>query len=255
MDISKRKEVEKTLVLYQKDLEKLVEERSKQLRESERLAAIGATAGMVGHDIRNPLQSIIGEVYLLKSELDSIPDIAVRENLKESLDSIDENIGYINKIVQDLQDFAKPIKPNVQEIDLEVLCQELLLKSRIPKNIVASCEISKNTKKIISDPTLLKRILRNLVDNAVQAMPTGGTLEIKTFRKTDDVIITVQDTGNGVPETARTKLFTPLFTTKAKGQGFGLAVVKRMSENLGGTVTFETETGHGTKFIVKLPLE
>ena len=106
---------------------------------------------------------------------------------------------------------------------------------------------------LVSDPDLLKRILSNLVSNAVQAMPQGGTLDIRAFKDADAVVITVEDTGVGIPEEVRPKLFTPLFTTKSKGQGFGLAVVKRMTEALGGKVSLESEVGKGTTFIILLP--
>ena len=252
-DITKRKETEEKLAIYQKDLESLIDERTKQLKDSERLAAIGATAGMVGHDIRNPLQVIVSDIYLAKSELDSIQDVELKQRLKKNLEGIDESVFYINKIVQDLQDFGKPIMPTEQETDLETLCQEVLNEIMIPKNVVASCEIQKNIKKMISDPTLLKRIITNLVINAVQAMPQGGKLEVKAVQKAGDTIITVQDTGVGIAEGLKSKLFNPLVTTKAKGQGFGLAAVKRLTEALGGAVTFESQVGKGTEFIIRLP--
>jgi signal transduction histidine kinase len=84
-------------------------------------------------------------------------------------------------------------------------------------------------------------------------MPDGGKLTVQAHREKTTVIITVQDTGVGIPEEAKDKLFTPLFTTKAKGQGFGLAVVKRLTEALGGTVTFESREGKGTTFTIILP--
>ena len=86
-------------------------------------------------------------------------------------------------------------------------------------------------------------------------MPNGGELKIHASKEANDVIMTVKDTGVGIPEKAKGKLFTPLFTTKSKGQGFGLAVVKRMTESLGGTVTFESEEGKGTTFFVRLPFK
>ncbi len=224
-----------------------------QLRNNERLAAIGSTAGMVGHDIRNPLQSIINDLYLAKEDLKSMLEGEDKRSLRESLESIEENLNYINKIVADLQDYARPLSPVTQTTDLEKLCEEVLLKTRLPRKIQASCSVEENAKTIISDPTLIKRIIGNLVNNAVQAMPDRGNLEIKACRESDEVVITVQDTGLGVSDEHKDKLFTPLFTTKAKGQGFGLAVVKRMTEALGGTVTFESEKGKGTKFIIRLP--
>ncbi len=93
----------------------------------------------------------------------------------------------------------------------------------------------------------------NLVTNAVQAMAEGGTLTIHAYQNENYVIVDVKDTGVGIPQEAQNKLFTPMFTTKAKGQGFGLAVVKRMTEALGGTVTFESQEGKGTTFALHLP--
>ena len=105
-DVTERKKAERALEKRAKNLESLVEERTKALRDSERLAAIGATAGMVGHDIRNPLQAIISDVYLAKTELASISDSEEKKNTLESLQEIEKNVDYINKIVADLQDFA-----------------------------------------------------------------------------------------------------------------------------------------------------
>lgn len=252
-DITRRKELERKLQDYTANLEKLVEVRTMQLKDAERLATIGSTAGMVGHDIRNPLQAIVGDLYLAKSDLASMPENEEKEGLQESLAEIEKNVEYIDKIVQDLQDFARPLNPVARETDLEEVCNEVLFKSAIEGNVEASYEVQNEAKKLISDPDLLKRILSNLVSNAVQAMPMGGKLMIQGFKDADAVVITVEDTGVGIPEEARPKLFTPLFTTKAKGQGFGLVVIKRMTEALGGSVTFESEKGKGTKFFVRLP--
>jgi signal transduction histidine kinase len=252
-DITERKQMEAKLEGYSKHLEDLVEERTKQLRDAERLAAIGQTAGMVGHDIRNPLQAITSDVYLAKTELASTPESEEKKNALESLDEVEKNVEYINKIVADLQDYARSIKPMVQETDLEAIIENLLLKNDAPKNIKVSSSVENDSKKIVADPDLLKRILYNLMTNAVQAMPEGGKLSVHAYRNGGDNVITVKDTGMGIPEEAKSKLFTPLFTTKAKGQGLGLAVAKRMTEAIGGTVTFESQEGKGTTFIVRLP--
>ena len=105
----------------------------------------------------------------------------------------------------------------------------------------------------MKDSTFINRIMVNLVSNAVQAMPNGGKIIIKAYKEASDVVIDVTDTGSGIPDALKNKLFTPMFTTKAKGQGFGLPVIKRMTEALGGTVTFESEEGKGTIFTVRLP--
>jgi two-component system CheB/CheR fusion protein len=228
-------------------------ENARKLKDAERLATIGATAGMVGHDIRNPLQAITSDVYLAKTDLSEVPEGEAKEGIKESLESIEKNTEYINKIVADLQDYAKTITPAAQETDLEGLCNEVLFKNGIPENISAFCQVEQQAKEIVVDPMLVKRILSNLVNNAVQAMPKGGKLSIHACQDEGKIVITVEDTGVGIPEEVKPKLFTPLFTTKSKGQGFGLAVVKRVTEALGGTVSFESEHGKGTKFIVRLP--
>ena len=252
-DITERKKAERELEKRAKNLESLVEERTRALRDSERLAAIGATAGMVGHDIRNPLQAITSDVYLLKTELVSMPDGEDKKNAKESLDGIEKNVDYINKIVADLQDFARPLKPNAEETDLKIIIDELLTKNSLPKNVKVSVKVETDTMKVVADSAYINRIMYNLVINAVQAMPKGGKLTIHSYKEANDVLITVKDTGVGIPEKVKSKLFTPMFTTKSKGQGFGLAVIKRMTEALGGTVTFESQEGKGTTFTIRLP--
>jgi PAS domain S-box-containing protein len=260
-DITERKKAEEALresehklEEYSKNLEKLVEERTKQLKDSERLAAIGATAGMVGHDIRNPLQAITGDVFLVKSELDSMPESDEKKNAIESLDEIGKNIDYINKIVQDLQDFARPLNPNVEESDLKEIVETIIKKSNnIPKNVKVTVQVADNARKIMADIYYLNRILFNLITNSIQAMPNGGKLRIMATKDNDGTVLSVEDTGRGIPKEIQAKMFTIMFTTKAKGQGFGLPVVKRMSESLGGTVSFKSEEGKGTTFIVRLP--
>jgi len=253
-DNTARVNAENSLEENNQNLEKLVEERTKQLKDSERLAAIGATAGMVGHDIRNPLQAITGDLYLTKTELDSIPESKERKNALENLAEIEKNIDYINKIVADLQDFARPLKPRIEEIDLKLIIDDLISKNGLPQNVKVSVKIESGARKVVADSAYINRIMYNLVNNGVQAMPEGGNLNIHTYRRENDIVIAVKDTGVGIPESIKNKLFTPMFTTKSKGQGFGLAVVKRMTEALGGTVTFESKEGKGTTFIVSLPL-
>jgi PAS domain S-box-containing protein len=247
-------ENEKELKAHSEHLEALVEERTKKLRDSERMAAIGETAGMVGHDIRNPLQSITGELYLARTNLADLPDTHTKEDLKESIGYIEEQLTYVNKIVQDLQDYAKTPKPQLQETDLEKAVQDVLSTVNIPENITVSSAIEAGFPKICTDPLYLKRVLTNLTSNAVQAMPKGGKIAITATCKDKKIFITVADTGEGIPNDIKDKLFKPLFTTKAKGQGFGLAVVKKLTEALNGKVTVESQLGKGTRFTVELPM-
>jgi PAS domain S-box-containing protein len=244
---------EEALKENNRNLEFLIEERTKQLKDSERLAAIGATAGMVGHDIRNPLQAITGDVYLLKEELKGMPEREIKSSVEESLAGIEKNVDYINKIVADLQDFARPLNSHIEEVNLKLVIEDLLAKNVVPENVKVKVRVEAAVEKIMVDYTFISRIMVNLVNNAVQAMPKGGKLTIHAFKEANDVLITMEDTGVGIPEKVKDKLFAPMFTTKSKGQGFGLAVIKRMTEALGGKVTFESQEDKGTTFTVRLP--
>jgi PAS domain S-box-containing protein len=224
-----------------------------ELEDAKRLSAIGATAGMVGHDIRNPLQAVLSETYLLKEDLKAMPDNETKKDVVESLDSIENNVLYINKIVQDLQDYARPITPEIAEVNLSNVFASIFKNVTIPDSIKLSLSIE-GLEKIRTDPMLLQRALTNLVTNAVQAMPNGGELKIKGQKSNGGVVVTVADTGVGIPEEVKPRLFAPMMTTKAKGQGFGLAVSKRLVEALNGNISFESEHGKGTTFRVELPL-
>ena len=239
---------------YANQMEHLANERAEKLKDAERLAAIGATAGMVGHDIRNPLQAIIGELYLAKDNLISLPEGDCKESLHETIATIEEQVDYINKIVTDLQDFAKPLIPCMEETNLQNIIQSTLPMMHISETVDVELALQKELPNFNSDTAYIKRVITNLISNAVQAMPKGGKLTIRTYRENNSAILVVEDTGVGIPESARAKLFQPLFTTKSKGQGFGLAVCKRLVEAMGGTITFESEESKGTKFTVKLPM-
>jgi PAS domain S-box-containing protein len=261
MDITERRMLQEKLEEsavrveeYATQMEELANQRLEQLKNSERLAAIGATAGMVGHDIRNPLQAITSDVYLAKTDLIAVPDSKEKKSIQESLEEIEKNVDYINKIVADLQDYARPLSPNLEETNLEQIVHSVLANINVPGNVAVKHSIRKDFPKLKLDQSYIQRILTNLSNNAIQAMPKGGKLTITAFAKNGKAIITVEDTGEGIPESFRNKLFTPLATTKSKGQGFGLSVVKRLTEGMGGTVTFESAVGKGTKFIIELPM-
>jgi signal transduction histidine kinase len=239
---------------YTQLLEQLVKRQKKQLKEAERLAAIGQTAGMVGHDIRNPLQAIICELYLAKVELQEMPQCKTKDSIKDSITFIEEQITYINKIVSDLQDYARPLRPEFNEVCISEIVKDSISTVAFPKNIHLNVQAEKQIPKIKLDQLMLKRVLVNLMTNSVQAMPKGGRLTIKTRLEGCNVKVFVEDTGVGIPAEVRHKIFQPLMTTKSKGQGFGLAVAKRLIEALNGTIGFESERGVGTKFIITFPV-
>lgn len=230
----------------------IVEDKTEE-EQNKRLSAIGATAGMVGHDIRNPLQAIEGDVYLLKDYLTSMPESETKADVDQSLDEIDKNVGYINKIVADLQDYARPLNPEYTQTNMHDLVTNVLQNTDLPGNVEVAVKVDCSFEWK-TDPTLVRRAVTNLIINAIQAMPKGGKLEVAAAQSGAEAVITVCDTGTGIPDEVKPKLFTPMMTTKAKGQGLGLAVVKRLIEALKGSITFESELGKGTKFTIRLPL-
>jgi two-component system sensor kinase FixL len=253
-EISLQKQQQKSLEEHAGVLEQIVQDREKRFKETERLVAIGQTAGMVGHDLRNPLQALTGELYLAKNELSSFPQGEARNNLEESIRVMEEQILYMDKIVSDLQAFVQPIRIDKTPVGLQELLSGVMQTVTIPSNVAIRLENTGGALQIRVDPHLLKRVLINLVTNAVQAMPSGGRLYVSAnVDSRGHVSISVEDTGVGIPDGIKSQIFTPLFTTKPRGQGFGLAVCKRVIEAHGGTICFESSEGKGTRFTVDFP--
>jgi signal transduction histidine kinase len=182
-----------------------------------------------------------------------MPDMPTKSDVSESLEEIEKNIGYINKIVADLQDYSRTIRPEYCNVNLYDLIISIFRPIAIPENVNPSIEIDPAIY-LQTDPTLFARIVTNLVINAIQAMPDGGKLIFQALKNESMIVFSVEDTGIGIPDEVKPKLFTPMVTTKSKGQGLGLAVVKRLVEALNGTVNFESSKGKGTKFIIELPI-
>ena len=229
-----------------------------RLKERERMATIGETSAMVGHDLRNPLQV----VYMLGSRLNKkisvLRDGGVDESELSELEYIEtklkEQTNYMNKIVSDLQDFSKNINLVYEDTDMEQVVVEVVGTLKVPDNVEFSVTMDEGLRGVRTDGNLLKRILTNLLTNSIQAMPEGGSLAVTGTVSGDMATIVVSDTGIGISEENMSKLFQPLFTTKAKGTGLGLAVCKRIVEAHGGEISFESEEGVGTSFTIKFPL-
>lgn len=224
------------------------------LKENERMAAIGETAAMVGHDLRNPLQVIVGSIDLIKKRLNKRGDSSDGREIEKWVDKIDAQTDYMNKIVSDLQDYSRNIKPTREEADVEALMGDVVSSVDIPGDVDVSIVLDEGLPGISVDETLMKRLFTNLILNAVQAMPDGGSLSIRGSLQGDDVVISVEDTGVGIREENLDEIFKPLFTSKAKGTGFGLPVCKRIVDAHGGTISVESEEGVGSTFTVKLPV-
>ena len=143
------------------------------MEDAERLAVVGQTADMVGHDIRKPLQAIVSATYLAKKDLAALPKSKIKENIVESMKEIEDQADYISKIVADLQGFSRPLKPFNEETELNKLIDDLLITLDINENIKVTSEVGYNVQKVKVDPAYVKRILTNLIINAEQAMPKG----------------------------------------------------------------------------------
>jgi PAS domain S-box-containing protein len=255
-DITERKQMQKKLEEYSQYLEKLVEERTKALKEaqeqlikSERLAAIGQVAAMVGHDLRNPLTSIAGATYYLKKKLWRNIDATARKMFR----IIERDVEYSNDVLADLLDYSREIKLNFVEATPKALLREVLSTFKIPKRIEVADETTEDP--MIVDKEKLKRVFVNIIKNAIAAMPKGGKLTISSRKIDDSIEISFTDTGVGVSKEVLEKIWTPFFTTKAKGLGLGLPICKRIVDAHDGKITVESTPNKGTKFTVTIPVK
>jgi PAS domain S-box-containing protein len=242
---------------YSEHLEEKVEERTQELRgvqrqllKSERLAAIGELAGMVGHDLRNPLTGITGATYYLRTKYGSKID----NRGKEMLEIIEKDIVHSNKIINDLLEYSREIKLEVTETSPKQLLKEALSFVPVPKNIQLVNNLQ-GRPRISVDIERMRRVFINIIKNAFDAMPNGGRLTITTKKVTNSLAFTFSDTGVGMSKETMSKLWTPLFTTKARGMGFGLPICKRILEAHGGKISVESEIDRGTTFTVTVPIE
>ena len=221
-----------------------------ELAKSQRLATIGETASMVGHDLRNLLQGIAGAVYYLATK--ERPKLSRRG--RKMLQLIEEGIGRSDKIIDDLLEYSRELRLELSETNLKPIIEDALAKVKIPKGIRV-VNSTKNQPSMRLDLEKMRRVFLNLTVNAVDAMPKGGTLTITSTRSGDNVDITFKDTGEGMTAETLAKLWSPLFTTKAKGMGFGLPVARRLVEAHGGSISVESKLGRGSTFTVRLPIK
>ena len=250
-----RKVLERKVKNYSEHLKCMVDLRTAQLKDanerlvnSERLAAIGELAGMVGHDLRNPLTGIKNAAYFLKKK-----GLAISETqFKEMLETIDKCIDHSNKIINDLLDYSRKMRLELTKYAAHTLVDEATRMIQVPDRIRIVNHVHEETQ-IWVDADKMMRVFINLIKNAIDATPDKGTVEISSCQTRDHVKIAFVDTGTGIPEETLQKLFSPLFTTKAQGMGFGLAICKSIIEAHGGTIKVKTKVNKGTKFTVTLP--
>jgi len=198
------------------------------------------------------LQGMTGTLYLAKRMITS----EKAEDRKEAvglLDAIDDEIRYMDKIVSDLQNYARPVGTELVETSLPDLVRAAVSDVQIPRNVEVTVNVEAGLSNVELDPALFRRVLTNLILNAIQSMPKGGGLTIIGLTEDGSLTVAVRDTGVGIPPENLGRVFTPFFTTKARGQGLGLAVCKRLMEALGGTIAVTSRLGEGTTFTLKIP--
>ena len=255
-DITELRRTEAALKEYSERLEEMVEQRTEDLHEAqsrllrqERLAAIGQLAGGLGHELRNPLGAIKNAAYLLKMVLDH-PEPEVWEGLNV----LEKEVATSERIIDSLLGFGRASAPIRREVNVNDLVRQSLARTDVPKSVQVVCALEEELPTIEADAAQLVMAFTNIILNAVQAMPEGGRLLLRSeIPDPKWVAITCTDTGIGVPDEHRSKIFEPLFTTKAKGIGLGLALVKALIEGHGGRIEVRNEEIKGSTFTIQLP--
>ncbi|MDP2917076.1 MAG: ATP-binding protein [Dehalococcoidia bacterium] len=250
-------ELGQSLKAYYGQLEDMVEKRTRDLEQtqeklirSERLAAVGELASGVGHELRNPLNVIRNCAYLLNMSLDGKLD----EEAMSTLGLLDHQVDVMNRIVTDLLDFTRVSPPSPSKLDLNMLVKDSLSWISVPGNVIVKTSLDTASPEIYVDGEQVGRAFANIISNAIQAMNDGGELRISTGADgKGDVFASFEDTGCGIPEENMKKIFEPLFTTKPKGIGLGLAITRRLVSQNDGTIEIKSQVGKGTTFTLRLP--
>lgn len=222
-----------------------------RLIRSERLAIMGKIAAYIAHEIRNPLTTIGGfaQTILRKCTND--------DSVRESSQIIKDEVKRLEKILANVMDFTKPQKPLKTEAEINGIVENacLLFEPLLRmQGIQLIKEFTPNLSKTIVDPDQIKQVFVNLIKNAVESMPTGGTLTMKTVTEDNCIRIDVIDTGEGMTQEVMENIFVPFYTTKPGGTGVGLAVTHQIIDEHEGQLKVKSEVGRGTTFSVYLPV-
>lgn len=258
-EIAERRQVEDKLRESERQLSAIANELEEQLIASDRLVSIGELAASIAHEFNNPLQIILGFAQDLAREPD-LPDGGL-----ESLKIIEEEVLRCREIIRSLLDFARPRNAELQQAVVEPIVRESikLVRSHLERSKVnVEIDVPADLPRIHGDPQQLKQVLINLVFNAAEAMPAGGTLAIRaaagaaaSAEGRNELVVAVSDTGTGINPDSMASIFRPFFTTKKKrGTGLGLSVCDRIMKAHGGTVSVESQQGVGTTFYLRFPL-
>ena len=223
-----------------------------EIEVSRRLANIGKLTSGVAHEVKNPINSIVVHLEILRNKMKQ-PDA----DSQRHMDVIGSEIQRLDRVVQTLVDFTRPVELKLAELDLRSLVQQVAFVARPDcerHGVQVVTEIGDETLPAKVDSDLFKQALLNIVINGAQAMETGGTLTLRARRNGGEAQIEIQDTGEGIPPAIRDKIFNLYFTTKKSGSGIGLAMTYRIMQLHNGSIHFDTRSGEGTTFYLCLPL-
>lgn len=225
-----------------------------QMERADRLASMGEMAAGLAHEIKNPLTGIAAAMSIINDDFEQ------RDPRREIINEVLEQIKRLDKTVNDLLFFGRPAPPEPTYADVNEILRKTLwfaAQHRGGKNIDKQLELKEGLPPLYVDPKQIQQVFLNLTLNAVQAMPAGGILTIRTDRiNRDDGIwirVGIADNGPGIPKQILEKIFTPFFTTKAQGTGLGLAICHKLIAQHHGTITVHSEDGKGTEFVILLP--
>jgi PAS domain S-box-containing protein len=255
-DITERKKAEEELAKYREHLEELVNERAKELEQvheqllrQERLSTLGEFSGSISHELRNPLGVIDSSVYFLKHKLKDAD-----EKTTEHLDRIKSSVKISASIIESILNLTRMKEPYLEKINLSELLTETISASEIPHTIKVVSDFGGQDITINADSEQLRMAFKNIIKNAIDAMEGEGTLIVTARTNNGNAEISFADTGPGITAENMGKVFQPLFSSKAKGIGFGLSIVSMIAEKHGGTVEAKSEEGKGAEIIMELPL-
>ena len=224
----------------------------RQLQTADRLSAISRLTKGVAHEVKNPLNAILMHVELARMKL-AHQDY----DLDPQMDIITSEIMRLDRVVKTFLDFTRPVQLNLSDMRLRDLMEEIASLAR-PQAAAACIEIVEQIQvedsTITVDVDLLKQAVLNIVVNAIEAMPDGGTLRFEAVLKGDDAEIRITDSGPGIPPDVKEKIYDLYFTTKEHGSGIGLAMTFRIVQLHDGTIDFASEPGHGTTFVLRFPV-
>jgi signal transduction histidine kinase len=240
------------LIIEKKQAEAEKRQLQEQIRHADRLATIGQLSAGIAHELNEPLNSIMGYAQLTRKNRE------LSGQVRGDMEKILKACLYAREVMRKLLFFSKQMPSKKSKVDLNEVIRdgiEFLHSQASNKGIGIESRYSGGIPQISADPSQLTQVVVNLVVNAIQAMENGGTLTVRTGADDTCVYLTVEDTGPGIPEEIRDKIFLPFFTTKdvSLGTGLGLAVVHGIITSHGGTVRVWSKMREGSRFEVRIP--